>query len=143
MVAGDGVPHFGDLASGKEVPTGLTRVTALGRCLALSPDGATLALGTYEGPITLLDTQNWKRKGELKGHQGTVTCLCFSGDGKTLASGGEDKTARLWDVAGGYERATFKAHTDAINAVGLSADGRVLASGGKDKLVYVWRAPGR
>ncbi len=136
LVAGDGT-HFGDLSAG------LTRATAGGRCLALSPDGGTLALGTSEGAIKLLDTQSWKPKGELKGHQGAVTCLCFSGDGKGLASGGEDKAARLWDVAGGYERATFQAHTDAVNAVGLSADGRVLASGGKDKMVYVWQAPGR
>jgi WD40 repeat protein len=71
-------------------------------CLALTPDGKTLATGGgYRDPvIQLWDTTTGKRVGRFSGHQGGATeSLAFSPDGKTLASGGRDTTVLLWDVA--------------------------------------------
>src|SRR5207244_3587658 len=71
-------------------------------CLALSPDGNTLATGgSYRDPvIQLWDTTTGKPVGRFSGHNGgAAESLTFSPDGKTLASGGRDTTVLLWGVA--------------------------------------------
>lgn len=73
-------------------------------CLALSPDGNTLATASnYRGPgIQLWDTTTGKRVGRFSGHpEGAAESLAFSPNGKTLASGGRDTTVLLWEVARG------------------------------------------
>lgn len=67
-------------------------------CLAVSPDGRTVALGSYGRTVALWDL--WSlRPGVLKeGHSGCVCCLEFSPDGRSLASGGADGGVCIWDV---------------------------------------------
>jgi WD40 repeat protein len=71
-------------------------------CLALSPDGNTLAsAGDFGDPIIQVwDTTTGTRVGRIPGHAGgAAMSLAFSPDGKTLASGGRDTTVLLWDLA--------------------------------------------
>jgi WD40 repeat protein len=69
-------------------------------CLALSPDGRTLAWGDSEGTITLWERAAHQVRRRLKGQYSSVRSLAFSPDGKTLASGSADTTVLLWDVTG-------------------------------------------
>jgi WD40 repeat protein len=67
--------------------------------VAFKPDGRTLASGTWDHAIILLDLERRQPIGQsLTGHSDYVTSVAFSPDGKTLASGGGDKTVILWDV---------------------------------------------
>ena len=69
--------------------------------VAFSPDGRTLASGSYDHGIRLWDAKTGEYKMKLRRHTDGVTCLAFSPDSRTLASGSWDRTVRLWDAKTG------------------------------------------
>ena len=114
-----------------------------------SPDGLTLASGSYDGTIRLWDVSSSQLKATLEGHTRAVNSVLFSPDGLTLASGNGDTpwifsaasragTIRLWDVSSGQLKATLEGHTRAIDLVLFSPDGLTLASGSYDGTIRLW-----
>ena len=61
-----------------------------------SPDGKTIASGSYDQTIRLWDTSGQPIGQPLKGHTKSVRSVAFSPDGKTIISGSNDHTLRLW-----------------------------------------------
>ena len=95
-----------------------------------SPDGKTLASGSFDKTVRLWDVATGKTLRTLKGHRQAVVGLAFSPDGKILATGGDDSTIRLWQVDSGAELRTIATgnHTYKLE---FSRDGRWLVSGGR------------
>jgi hypothetical protein len=112
------------------------RVTSL----AVSPDGATLASGSYDRTVQLWDVATGKVRATLQGHAGEVDCLAFAPDGRTLASGSSDETVKLWDPARGRELGTLRGVQGFVRSLAFSPDSRTLASGGQDGTIKLWDA---
>jgi WD40 repeat protein len=126
-----------------------------GISVALSPDGAVLAVGHADGRVRLWDTAAHRPAGpDLTGHAGRVVSVAFSPDGQMLAAAadGLDKagaplakreSVRVWAVPGGRLLRTLPG-----TGAGLAAwrpDGRALldvqfgaADGGLGWLIGVW-----
>jgi serine/threonine protein kinase/dipeptidyl aminopeptidase/acylaminoacyl peptidase len=110
--------------------------------VAFSPDGTTLASGSYDNTIRRWDAATGKPLGEpLRGHEDWVTSVAFSPDGTTLASGSDDKTIRLWDAASGKPLGEpLRGHEGDVASVAFSPDGTTLASGSEDMTIRLWDA---
>jgi len=106
--------------------------------VSFSPDGETLASGSYDNTIKLWNVESGKEIRTLMGHSNYVYSVSFSPDGETLASGSWDKIIKLWNVETGKEIRTLIGHTDSVRSVSFSPDGVTTASGSDDNTIKLW-----
>jgi len=107
--------------------------------VAFSPDGQTLASGSYDNTIKLWRVSDGTLLRTLTGHRDSVLSVAFSPDGQTLASGSWDRTITLWRVSDGRLLRTLTGHTYCVTSVAFSPDGETLASGSGDRTIRLWR----
>jgi WD40 repeat protein len=107
-------------------------------CLVFSPDGTTLATGSYDPLITLSDVRSRDTIAQFDpGHIREVRSLAFSPDGTLLASGGwgseEAPALVLWDLSGTEPEVHFARYdVENIKALAFSLDGTLLVVGHAD-----------
>jgi WD40 repeat protein len=113
--------------------------------MSFSPDGNTLASGSWDNTIKLWNVETGQEIRTLSGNGYGVSSVSFSSDGKTLASGSGnllfgslDNTIKLWNVETGKEIRTLSGHNSVVNSVDFSSDGKILASGSDDKTIKLW-----
>src|SRR5262249_44982015 len=99
-------------------------------CLAVSPDGTTLATGGFDWTIKLWNVADGRELRTLRGHRGYITSLMFTPDGQNVVSGSQDKLVKLWEVSSGDCIRTFEGHPTEVAAVTVSRDGHYIASSG-------------
>lgn len=112
--------------------------------MAFSPDGKTLATGSYQ-EVVLWDVEKASIRQRLTGFVDRVVALSWSPDGKLLATGGgaptEDGELKVFDAAGKQLLDIKPSHSDTVFGVSFSPDGTKLASCGADKFVKVFEIP--
>jgi WD40 repeat protein len=155
-VADDGARIWDVSLPGNEEVMALTGPDKTGSlAMALSPNGAYLALGGVSGVTYLRDADSGELLAVLGGHSNGVFQLAFSPDSKRLASAGNDALVIVWDVPGslvtgeGQELLTLRGHDErtivgnlwtGVLGLDYSADGSWLATGGTDGIVHLWDA---
>jgi len=107
-------------------------------CVAFSPDGKKLAVGTRNGSLTLWNLDKPRRPCSLPGHEGPVTCIAFTSDGTRIASGGDDGRVRLSSVTRGSLRDTLNKCEKAIICLAFAPDGSTLAFGDSTGNIKLW-----
>lgn len=128
------VDFFGALASWFDSSVGIIC------CVAISPDGKTVAASGLQQPIQLWNTENGRLLRTFTEHSDSVYTLAFSPDGETLASGGGDNRIRIWNFHTGELLETLE-HLGPVQSVVFSCDGKTLVSGSADTTVKIWRVP--
>ena len=108
------------------------------KSVAYSPDGQTLASGSFDNTIKLWNVTTGNLLQTLTGHYKSVISLAYSPDGQTLASGSFDNTIKLWNVTTGNLLQTLTGHSDRVYSVAYSPDGQTLASGSGDNTIKLW-----
>jgi RNA polymerase sigma factor (sigma-70 family) len=125
-----------DVATLKE-RLSLLRGASSGTCVAIAPDGKTVATAFLHG-VWLWDAATGERRQAWEAHSGPINGMAYSRDGRLLATASDDKSIRLWNPQTGRELRRLSGHRGEVHAVAFSSDGNLLASGGADKTVRVW-----
>ena len=110
--------------------------------MSCSPDGTTLAAGTYNSIIKLWDvatrtnTTTFPSVAARSAWFEPLPFISFSPDGALLAF--TSTGVALWNIETGTQTNALLGHTDYIRSVSFSPDGSILASGAQDGTVRLW-----
>lgn len=128
-----------DPATGKQLPHKVGKLAFDFLCLALSPDGKTVALGgghgSFEAHLVDLATGNVIARCP---HKDAVWSVAFSPDGTMMASASHDHKLGLIEVATGKVIARVDGQQGPIFCVAFSPDSKTVLAGGEDTGVLVW-----
>ncbi len=134
-------PYANSRTSQWDLSTGKLRKTLdAQRALAISPDGRTLATGTADGTVQLLDLETHQPQATAHGHRDRVFGGAFSPDGQTLATASRDGSVRLWKIPGLHDVTALAGYAMFMRSVAFAPDGKLLASVGDDGKLRYWDA---
>ncbi|MFE1800844.1 caspase family protein [Streptomyces sp. NPDC059517] len=106
--------------------------------LAFSPDGKSLAGGSWDRKVRLWNVRTGAPLKTLSGHEDAVPATAFNLTGSILASSSGDGTVRLWDPDDGKHLRTLTGHTEWVSDIAFDRTGSVLASVSHDGTVRLW-----
>jgi WD40 repeat protein len=108
-----------------------------------SPDGATLATGSWDNTIVLWDIANGEKLRSMTGQSDTVASIDISPDGNTLAVGRYGGSIDFYTITDNLpEVQTLTGQNGPVQSVDYSPDGLTLASASLDNSIILWNVAG-
>jgi len=108
------------------------------QAIAISPNGETLASGSYDKTVKLWNLKTGKLIKTLSGHKEAVTSVAITPDGQILASGSNDSTVKIWNLKTGELLSTLNGNNQPVTSILISPDGKSLINASRDKTVKFW-----
>ncbi|KAF5178191.1 Transducin/WD40 repeat-like superfamily protein [Thalictrum thalictroides] len=106
---------------------------------SMSPDGKLVAVVGDHRDGVLMDSQNGKVVGSLKGHLDYSFSTAWHPDSHILATGNQDKTCRVWDARNYSSPVTvLKGNLGAIRSIRFSSDGKFMAIAEPADFVHIY-----
>lgn len=137
ILAANAVAQLGGEAVPAVKPLATFKLPDWGTSVAFSPDGRTLAIGTYE-KVLLAGAESAKVERELKVSAGFARGVAWSPDGTKLATACS-QAVQIWPADGDKASLRLKVRGYA-NDVAFSPDGTQVAAACEDKTVRIWNA---
>ncbi|NEO26751.1 MAG: hypothetical protein F6K03_07600 [Kamptonema sp. SIO4C4] len=108
-------------------------------CVALSPDGLTVATTGWYGDILLWNISTQRITRRLPGHLYSVKAMQFTPFGRLLVTVGRDSKIQFWDVYSGETFHTLEtAEIAAMEQLVIVGEGQQLLTVGENKTLTVW-----
>jgi WD40 repeat protein/DNA-binding SARP family transcriptional activator/energy-coupling factor transporter ATP-binding protein EcfA2 len=105
---------------------------------ALSPDGASVAVGMPGRASVVVDVDDAQVRREIRGHEAPVTAVSYSPDGRWLASGDASGLVRISDAGSGQVTHTLSDASTEIARLAWDEAAGLLATGSWDGTVRVY-----
>lgn len=106
------------------------------RCIALSPDERSLAIGCKDGTVKLLDAQSFAVKASKKERQDEISDVKFSPDGTKLAVASVDTSIDVWLMPTFKRKSLCRGHKSLVQHLDWSTDSQFLQSSGGAELLF-------
>jgi WD40 repeat protein/transcriptional regulator with XRE-family HTH domain len=127
-----------NLAAAELAESIVAEAFAAPNCVALSANGAYVAVGTAAGEVCVWRIADRGIVLSTREHTGVVLNVALTSDGQYLVSGSLDGTVRVWDTFGARPVATLDMPGDGVWGLALSTDGRVVAAGSMSGAIRLW-----
>ena len=111
------------------------------RSVAISPDGAAIAIVLTSGRVQVLETKDGSERFlPIRTTSEIAMAVAFSPDSSTLVAGGAftDSSIRLWDAHNGQTAGSLEDHTSWVSDLLFTPDGTRLISSSGDATIRVW-----
>jgi WD40 repeat protein/serine/threonine protein kinase/tetratricopeptide (TPR) repeat protein len=109
-----------------------------GPTMALSPDGSTMALGSEDNAIHIVDLAKHQTRLTIPAGTRPATALAFCHGGEWIAAGNKDGSVSIWNCDSGSLMTTLTGHQGSVTCLAYREKSGTLASGGVDRTVRVW-----
>jgi WD40 repeat protein/tRNA A-37 threonylcarbamoyl transferase component Bud32 len=134
--------YFWNLSQGESVQTWHGHSNFV-TCVAISPNGETVASGCWDGSIHLWDLASGQILTTFSVKKGTINSVAISGDGRFLAAGNSSGPARLCELSSGKVVASFNGEEPRVSFSPLGAllavsTGADTGHGGDYPSVMIW-----
>ena len=111
---------------------------------AISPDGATIAIGVAERLGVVRGRRHRRRARRVRGgHTAAVASVAYAPDGRAVMTAGDDGRVIVWDPATGTEAAVLPGPAGHVEDAKVSPDGSTLYTSAVGGVVLAWDLTGR